>query len=244
MIYLIDDNQHNQRLENYKIAFVEEGVFTGYLTSIERLEFKKELNDISHLEFLRNADCVLLHSTIEDYVMEKGFLSGSKTNSLKIKEEISQEGDSIPLVLFSNSMGDPEYDFDNQPNYIRSIKKNLFYERLFDFLEHYKSTKKVELRIIAWGKNYGAKEISMHAREILKALTVKSDSDLVAITDLSLVVESLRSFLEISLPESDMNSIFDQIEDHPMSVADFKKRIKLITESYSNYGKNLHSWEQ
>ena len=33
-----------------------------------------------HLDFLKTADCILLHTTTEDYNKEKGFISGSKTN--------------------------------------------------------------------------------------------------------------------------------------------------------------------
>ena len=67
MIYLIDDNQSNQRLNNYNLTFVEDGVFNGYLESIEELEVGKSFSDTSHLDFLKTADCILLHSTTEDF---------------------------------------------------------------------------------------------------------------------------------------------------------------------------------
>ena len=154
MIYLIDDNQNNQRLNNYNITFVDDGVFDGYLSSIEKIEIGNSLSDVSHLEFLKTADCILLHSTTEDYERDKGFIPGSRINALNIVESISKDGEIIPLVLFSNSMVEVKFDFENNPNFIGSIKKNLFYERLFDFIEHYKVTGHVELRIIAWGKNF------------------------------------------------------------------------------------------
>lgn len=243
MIYLVDDNQNNQRFNNYNITFVEDYIFEGYLTSIEKLEVGKNFSDTSHLEFLRTADCILLHNTAEDYDKEKGFLSGSKTNVLKIKELISQEGEIIPLVLFSNSMGEAEFDFENNTNYISSIKKNLLYERLFDFMEHYRNTGKVELRIIAWGKNYPVREIIKYAIVILKTLEKKNNLDDLLLTDLSEELNSLKSFIELSLPRTGINSILNKIEDEPMKVQDFKRMINLITESYAKYGKNIHSWK-
>jgi hypothetical protein len=130
MIYLIDDNQNNQRQINYNITYIEEGVFDGFLTSIEKINPSESYSDVKHLDFLNNADCILLHSSTEDFEIDKGFIPGSRSNSIKIKEVISQEGDIIPLVLFSNSMGNPDFDNQEEIRYIRGIKKNLFYEEL------------------------------------------------------------------------------------------------------------------
>lgn len=243
MIYLIDDNQDNQRLKNYNITFVEDGVFDGYLTSIEKLEIKESLSDTSHLEFLKTAECILMHSTTEDYDNDKGFLPGSKTNVLKIKEMIAQEGEIIPLVLFSNSMGEAEFNFNKNPNHIHSIKKNLFYERLYDFVEYYKNVNRVELRIIAWGKNFEAKEISILAIEILRAVEQKLNTDNLTLSDLSKVLKKFESFIKIAFPENNINEILEQIEDNPISIHEFKKKINLITESYAKYGKNIYPWE-
>lgn len=243
MIYLIDDNQDNQRLNNYNITFVDEGVFDGYLTSIEKLQPGRSFSDISHLSFLKAADCILLHSTTEDYINQKGFLSGSKTNVIKIKEIISQEGEKIPLVLFSNSMGDAEFSYEKNPNYISAIKKNIFYERLFDFLEHYKNTGNVELRIIAWGKNYASKEISRLAIEILRNLEAKNNSDNLSLFDLSEKLKSFKAFIELSLTNDNVNDVLAEIEDKPIKIQEFKTKIKKITESYAKYGKNIYPWK-
>lgn len=245
MIYLIDDNQHNQRFNNYNITFIEEGTFDGYLTSIEKLEAKNSISDTSHLEFLKNADCIFLHSTTEDYDKDKGFLSGSTKNAKNIKEEIAKWGELIPLVLFSNtlSMNEVEYSYESNPNYISSIKKNLFYERLYDFMEYYKNTNKVELRIIAWGKNFIREEISKLAIEILQALDSKKASDILLLSDLSKVLKSLKSFIELSFSSENLNEILNDIEDNPLEVKGFKKKINQITESFSKYGKNIYSWK-
>jgi hypothetical protein len=243
MIYLIDDNQNNQRLNNYNITFVEDGVFEGYLISIEKIEVGKSFSDITHLDFLKAADCILLHSTTEDYDKNKGFLPGSKTNVLKMKELISQEGDQIPLVLFSNSMGEAEFDFESNSNYISSVKKNLLYERLFDFLEHYKNTGKVELRIIAWGNNFASKEVAKLVIEILNSVELKENSEDLKLSDLSKSISSFKSFVELSLPNSGINEILNEIEDNPIRIQDFRKKINQIKESYDKYGKNIYTWK-
>lgn len=241
MIYLIDDNQNNQRLKSYNITYIEEGVFDGYLKSIEYLEIGKDLSDISHLDFLKRADCILLHTTTEDYDKIKGFIPGSKTNVLKIKEIISQEGDKVPLVLFSNSMGEPE--FDNNSNYISSIKKNLFYENLFDFLDYYKNTGKLEFRIIAWGKNFASKEISKLVVKVLNSIELKEKSEDLKLTDLSKVINDFKFFIELSLPKANIDEILNEIEDNPIRIHEFRNKINQIKESYDKYGKNIYSWE-
>lgn len=242
MIYLIDDNQNNQRLNNYNITFIEDGVFERYLTSIEKLERRKSFSDTSNLDFLKTADCILLHSTTEDYDKVTGFIPGSKTNVLKIKELISQEGEQIPLVLFSNSMGEAEFDIERNLKYISSIKKNLLYERLFDFLDHYKNIGGVELRIIAWGKNFASREISKLTIEILNSIELKDNSEDLKLSDLSQNINSFKSFVELSLPKNDADEILNEIEDHPIRIQDFRRKINRIKESYEKYGKNIYTW--
>jgi hypothetical protein len=243
MIYLIDDNQNNQRSNNYNLTFVEDGIFDNYLISIQKIEKKNNNSDVSHLMFLKTSDCILMHSTTEDFDNINGFLPSSITNVIKIKELISQEGEIIPLVLFSNSLGDTDYNFENNPNYIRSIKKNLFYERLFDFMEHYKNTGKVELRIIAWGKNFKAKEVSELALEILHVVDLKNGKDYLLVTDLLQVISSFKLFIELALPGITLNELLNQIEDEPMKILNFKRKINQITESFTKYGKNIHPWK-
>jgi hypothetical protein len=243
MIYLIDDNQNNQRLHNYNTTFIEDGIFNGYLKSIEKIKVGNSLSDTSHLELLKSADCILLHTTTEDYDLEKGFLSGSKTNVLKIKELISEEGDKIPLVLFSNSMGEPEFDLESSSTYIRSIKKNLFYERLYDFLDYYKNNGIVELRILAWGKNFATKEVSKFAIDILNVIELKKSNDFITISDLSKAINSFKSFVELALANEGIVQILNDIEDNPIEVKYFKRKINQILESYDKYGKNIYTWK-
>lgn len=243
MIYLIDDNQNNQRFENYNISFIDDNTYAECLKSIEKLEIRKNLNDVSHLSFLEDAACILLHSTTEDYDNKMGYIPGSTTNVLKIKELISVDGEKIPLVMFSNSLGNNEYRFQNSIRYISSIKKNIFYENLLFFLDHYKATGEVELRIIVGGKNYISKDILALAIEILDSIKFKDNSEELRMTDLSNVLTSFRTFVKLSFPTSDIDHFFSELEDDFIKINDFKKKINLITESFTKYGRNIYNWK-
>jgi len=243
MIYLIDDNQNNQRFENYNISFTDDDSYSECLQSIEKLKKGKNLSDISHLSFLENAVCILLHSTTEDYDQDIGFISGSRTNVLKIKELISADGEKIPLVMFSNSMGNQEYNFQSGTRYISSIKKNLFYENLLPFLDHYKNTGEIELRVIAGGKNFVSKDILAYATEILDSIKFKDNSEELRMSDLSNVLTSFRIFVKLSFPKLNINEFFSHLEDDLIKIYEFKKKINLITESFTKYGRNIHTWK-
>jgi len=245
MIYLIDDNQNNQRQKQYNIDFVENRTFKEILTSIERIERHEYADDISHLEFLKDAKCILLHVTTADWDEEKGFLEGSITNVTKIKETIACEGEKIPLVLFSNKMNEKaDYDYKKNPDFICEIKKNILYERLYDFLEYYKNADKIELRILAFGKNFQAHTVSCLAKELLGTVASISGKEKFLITNISASskLPIFREFIEISLPNADFKSIIFDLEDNPINVNEFQNKINLITESFLKYGKNIYNW--
>ena len=237
MIYLIDDNQNNQRLKSYNINFVDENVFDGYLTSIEKIEKNKGLK---HLDFLKDADCILLHSTTEDYDKEKGFLSGSKTNANKIVEDIAQYGEKVPLVLFSLQEGADDIVM---PSFIKTIKKNVFYENLHDFLFNYKETGTIELKILLWGKKFVAKEVALYANKIIKSMGSEKREEYIKIKHLSPALGSFKALIDIAFPNLTYNEIIIDIEDNPITTREFIKKINRITESFDKYGKNIYSWK-
>jgi hypothetical protein len=241
MIYLIDDNQSNQRQKQYCIDFVENGTFCDVLISIEQIE---KCDGVLHLEFLKDAKCILLHSTIEDWDANKGFLKGSITNATKITEMIACDGDKIPLVLFSNKMSEiADYDYQKFPNFIRELKKNKFYERLYDFVVHYRNTDEIELRILALGKNFKAEEAAHLANELLRAVASLKDEDEFLITHISCKLQIFKEFIEMSLPNVNFQNILCDLEDNPINISEFQDRVNLITESFFKYGKNIHNWE-
>ncbi|MDZ7720326.1 MAG: hypothetical protein U5K72_16035 [Balneolaceae bacterium] len=86
MIYLIDDNQYSQRerfLSNIKTEKYS-------LKIIPKIPKTKDIAFIEHLNFLNDAECILLHKSIEDVDEDGNYISGSTTNADKIIEDISQ----------------------------------------------------------------------------------------------------------------------------------------------------------
>jgi hypothetical protein len=243
MIYLIDDNQNNQR-ENLGIHFVDEGEFKDVLTSIEKLEKQAQADDISHLAFLNDAKCILLHATTEDYDSANAtFLHDSFSNVRKIKEDVADYGDNVPFVLFSNGMSETDYRPDTHPNYISAINKNQFYTHLRDFVEHYKNSGEIELRILVWGKNFRANEISKLGKQLLENFALKEGTDVLASADISACQPTFKTFIEAAYPDKNASDILNDMQANPLTINEFRKRINLITESFLKYGKNICAWK-
>jgi hypothetical protein len=243
MIYLIDDNQNNQMTSAYGLSFVKEGLFSDYLKHIDKIEKKDGADEIEHLSFLKNADCLLVHSTTEDINSNGEFIKGSNSNVIKIKESISGEGGNIPLVLFSNKMDEVAiYNHDLNQHYIVAIKKNKFYERLYDFIRLYKDTKDVELRIIAYGKNFISEEISKYAKELLMHVAFEKGSEILKITHIS-SLNTFRQFISKVESKNTFTEIITSIEDNPMTIEEYREKINSIVQSLKNYGKNIYNWQ-
>jgi hypothetical protein len=99
------------------------------------------------------------------------------------------------------------------------------------------------LRIIAWGKYFTSKEISKLAFEMLNSVELKKNSEDLKLSDLSKIITSFKSFLELSKTKNDFDEILNDIEDNPMKIQDFKKKINQTIESYLQYGKNIYPWK-
>lgn len=243
MIYLIDDNQNNQRKEAYSISFVDDGLFSGCLTPIEKIPKNGGSEDFEHLTFLNDASCLLVHSTTEDTNIKGKFMEGSNTNVIKIKERISVEGEKIPLVLFSNKMDETAvYDHSSNPSYITAIKKNKFYERLYDFVEHYHLNKEIDLRIIAFGNNFESKEVTGYAEDLLMYVAFDDGSAMLNLGHIS-SINTFRKFIKKAGLKNSFDDIVNSLEDNPISIQDFRDKINQITESFTKYGKNIYDWE-
>ncbi len=239
MIYLIDDNQNQQR-ERLGIDFVDDNSLNGYLIAKDKLE-KKPSNETSHLTFMKDAKCILLHASTEDYSFENEmFISGSLTNVEKIKEYIADYGDNIPLVLFSNGMSVTIYNDSKNPNFISSMNKNEFYKNLLDFINHYKNSNCIELNILAYGKNYLMKELLKVSNLLLFELDLLNETDRledVSIMDMQIFKTFIEKFYAI-------DNTVDILNDwKSIKICDFRDKINLIKDSLSKYGKNIYSWK-
>lgn len=231
MIYLIDDNQGNQQVDKFGIQYINEGLFSDFLVSIERLEKNVDLS------YLKNAECILLHATTEDIVDGK-FKQGSVSNVTKIIKEISDNGEIVPLVLFSEQMS--EIALMPNHNYIRAIKKSTFYSNLFDFLSCFKESKELEFKILASGKNFRSVEISNYLRLLTENLEFRDANDLIKLKDINLKVFSL--LIEMSSINCTFEKLIEDLEDSPITVQKFKENLTYINQSFTNHGKNIYGW--
>lgn len=123
MIFLIDDTP---------VQMLEEYLKLSDYADILKREENFSSDDIFSLTW---ASCVLMHSSFHDAKLKS-----------KILNYVGY-GDTAPVVLFSD--GDsPEAEF-NGDNYIISIKKRVFYSRLKRFLDEFRETKVINLKLLA-----------------------------------------------------------------------------------------------
>lgn len=231
MIYLIDDNQANQQIEKFGIHYIENNDFSEILTSIEKIEKNKDLS------FLNTATCILLHATTED-VVNGNFVSGSISNTTRIIKEISDNGDRIPLVLFSEQMSEVA----TMPNkhFVRAIKKSTFYSNLFDFLSFYKEFRELEFKILANGKNFKSIEITEYVRILTENLIFREQQELIKLKDINLKI--FKELIEMSSIQFSFDLLIENLEDNPISTRKFIENLTNINQSFTNYGKNIYGW--
>jgi len=155
MIYLIDDNRREQQRE-YGCNYIANGTYSDVLTVWNRLS---EGDDLSTL---KTAACILLHDSFPDFNSAGEILQASNKVAEKIKDGARME--KCPLVLFSNSFTGFEQGEIKQKE-ITGLNKRLFYTNLEDFILHYKTIEEIQLKILAYGKNFKHRELeNLHAQ--------------------------------------------------------------------------------
>ena len=167
-IILIDDNQSNLR-ERYSASFIDNGEYDDLLVH------KEKLNDNSDFTFLKDAACILLHDSLDDFV-EGQFISGGRKARKTIKNIM--EGSDIPYVIFSDGhsiIGDWN---PSERNVVRSIKKSEFYRNLKGFLDAYRESSHIDLRLIAYGSDYEKRELVVLLQKVFDELKSVNDKEI------------------------------------------------------------------
>ena len=225
MIYLIDDTN----IESVNGQFILSKEFEHVLYRIETLECLDELRVV-----LNTADCIMIHRTF--------------ANSTIYKEQIAEltgDGVTIPLVIFS--AGDSEHAvFDEKfPYVIEGIKKSVFYARLYDFLKTFIDNHDIDLRLIAYGKDY----VKIKARNIVKSILhlIAGKEGNITMSELAKLASnpSFKELINMSNPALGLSydNLLEDLEDNPISIIDFKNRINNILISFYQYGKNIYTWK-
>lgn len=236
MIYLIDDNRNNMRARQFGVFFVEQGTYHSVLKPVIALTKGADLS------FLKDAACILIHKTMEDYDKTGNYIQNSHENVNKIIEIVADYGSKVPLVIFSNKMETTQYDPNESPNCVFQINKKVFYSRLHAFVDLYHREKKIEFRLLTEGVGYQTAEADRLANKILDSL-ISFPSNKAFQTDLidQKIFESFYTYTGI--PHS-FSTFLKELEQSGTSIKEFKDNITLINESINLYGTNIHNWKK
>lgn len=232
-ILLIDDNSKNQR-EAYDASFVDEEEFYDSLLHIEMV------NSQSDLSFLDDVSCVMIHDSLEDYVDGE-----FKPDSHKAKDRIEEfvQSKNLPYVLFSDGHAMTADWREDIPNVVFSIKKSEFYRHLRHFLDYYRKTEIIDLRLIAYGKDFLKQMMSMWCQAVITKLADAPDDKVI---DMSKIENrSLRLIIEHAQPKIGIsfNEVMCDIEDGNISASNLRNNINNILSSVKKYGTNISAWK-
>ena len=223
-IILIDDNQSNLR-EIYGASFVDLEEYEDCLFHVE------QLNENSDFSFLDDAACVLLHDSLEDYVDGK-YVSGSR----KAKELIwNKIKDKIPYVKFSDGhsiIGDWN-PFER--NVVRSVKKSEFYRNLKGFLDTYRESSHIDLRLIAYGSDYEKRELVILLQKVFDELKNVNDKEILTFSfvDTDLLERFFKQVKHVS--SLTYEKLCDSINAGKLTVSKFKAYINSLASHAIKY---------
>lgn len=228
MIYLFDDT--DQKYIDKHIDFNE---YSDIITFVHRAK-SSDIDVYEHA--LKKADCILIHRSFRD-------LDDVNKNTVyeKVINDISNLGYSIPLVIYSD--GDREVaDFKND-RFLRQIKKLKVYERLKLFLDEYRRSKTIDLRILGYGETNVLQTVIESANIILSKIRFNRPEEVLRPEMLSEI--RLKDLIERSQPSLGISylELLSKIENGEVMIGKFRENINSIVKSFNNYGKNLYTWQ-
>ena len=234
MIFLIDDNRYEQQKKLYHADYLFDSTFEAFLQTIYKIrivDYKKMAKE------LEQADVILLHHTFADADESGAYLDNSRRIRDFIVDDIAEE-EAIPYVLFSGSISETTFDNDDEPTVITGMNKNLFYENLFPFLQYYKETNRVELKILAYGSEYKIHDAIQLVEMIIESLQKKDNFALFEVKYINL--ETFTKFYTLSKSKKSLDEFFDELKKSSLTVGDFIKKLKKIKKSLFTYGENIY----
>lgn len=217
MIYLIDDTPIEMIGE-----YMDPAEYGDLLVRIA--EGRQE-----DLDRMKDADCVLLHSSYAD----KPFLKA-------VKKDICGYGETVPLVLFSD--GNPqEVEFDGD-NLIVSIRKDRVYSNLAAFIQAFGREGTPDLKILAYGEHYARERAASLAGRLLSRLMFQPGEE--AIDPEKIAGPVLEEFVTLSAPGigQGYDGLLAELRASPMTAAEFRSRVNKILDSFNQYDKNIYHW--
>lgn len=232
-IILLDDNQKNQR-EIYGASYVDQDDYADCLLHIEKI------NSNSDLTFLDDGACVLIHDSLKDFI--NGEYNETSQRGKDIIEARTQDM-GLPYVLFSDGHSMTADWREESPDIVYSIKKSEFYKHLKDFLDNYCSTGVIDLKIIAFGRNYIKQLMWNWCHTLISTCWSAKDDDTLNISMID--NKTLRKIIDNTQPKIGIsfNELMEKIDDGEVSVGAFRTNINSILNSFEKYGTNISYWK-
>lgn len=234
-IIIIDDNSKNQR-KAYGAGFVDDEKYEH----ADKLFHIEKLNSESDMSFLDEAACIMMHDSLEDYI-DGEFKSDSHKAKDKIDDFISHHN--IPYVSFSDGHSIIADWREETPNVVYSIKKSEFYRHLDDFISNYAKDGSLDMKIIAYGKDFMKYLMGKWCLTIIGNLADKKDMDFVDTSYLD--KKTLRLIIKNAQPKIDktFDEIMCGIEDEEITVGQLRLNVNNIISSIKKYGTNISTWK-
>ncbi len=229
-IYLIDDDQDEQRSKYYQAGHVVDGRYADTLVNIQRI-LPKEQEAL--LKKLQTAAAVLIHKTFPDF-NDSGHARSQTNFSQYLITELERK---IPLCVFTYSMQHFIFDAAKNPNYVPQLNKRLFYAHLEDFIKHYEKERVIDFRVLVQGKHFKAQAAKPYYTTIYQKLIQQPPHILF---DPLTVYDALENFYAQTSSTKNFEDFVFDLTDHPISTASFLTLLNKMYNSLLRYGKNIH----
>ena len=225
-IILIDDNKSNQR-EIYGAAFVDNGEYEDCLIH------KEQLNENSDFSFLDDVACVLLHDSLADFV-DGQYVSGSRMAKEFVMEKI--KANNIPYVVFSDGHSIIGEWSQTKPDVVSSIKKSEFYRNLKGFLDTYRETGHIDLRLIAYGNEFEKRELIYLLQQIFDELNLITEKETLNLSSVNKdLIERFYDRIKLVSNNVTFEKLCDSIETGRLTVGKFKAYINSLVSHAIKY---------
>lgn len=225
-IILIDDNKSNQR-EIYGAAFVDNEEYEDCLVH------KEQLNENSDYSFLDDSVCVLLHDSLADYV-DGQYVSGGRMAKEFVMEKI--KANNIPHVIFSDGHSIIGEWSKTRPDVVSSIKKSEFYRNLKGFLDAYRETGHIDLRLIAYGNEFEKRELIYLLQQIFDELNHITDKETLSLSSVNKdVIERFLDKIKLVSNNVTFEKICNSIKAGRLTVGKFKAYINSLVSHAIKY---------
>lgn len=229
--YLLDDNRH-QQIE--KFYFVSHLFDTRYQ---DILEMKQGFYPQEDYDFLKNALAVFIHNTFPDRDKDFNLIDGSYFLKTKIEDFVRDSN--IPFVIFSEGFDYINFNLKENPLLISQINKRIFYANMEEFLEHYKTTERINFEVLAYGKNFITHYTEPLFNKIFDELAVFPSEEIFDVGQLS-SLKLLENYYKSTNSEQSFDDFLFSFIDAPVSVGEFLEFLELINKSLIQHGKNIH----